>query len=223
MTDETTGFVGLVCEPIDAERSAVIGGCFALYDPCTFVTGDHVTLAAIERGVERLHVIGPGLEPTPVTSVHRHPTADMVVLRAPHTRDVEPFATIATAVVGEPVSVRAYRASAWETLTTPVCGLADLRFTSTAASRATKPEHLVRELAPREYRQAAVMLADAGGHGFSGCPVLAAHGGVVGVVVHSRSFGADDGRGVRRGGAVRLDALAGWLDHIIRQQGKEAA
>src|SRR4051794_29046371 len=105
LTNRATSFIGAVVEPIDAERSTLAGGCFALFGRCWFVTADHVLEAARERGHERLHVLGPGLDPVPVAETWRHPMMDVAVMYAPHDGSIEAFAAVGPATVGQAVQL----------------------------------------------------------------------------------------------------------------------
>jgi hypothetical protein len=189
-------FVGCVVDPIDAGRSTLHGACFAL-SPDLVATADHVVEAALERGHESLHVIGPGLEPEPVCAIVRHDEWDVALLR--FDRDLfEPFG-LAPPLVGSAVTLGAFGSSGRLQARTVVTGLLEeVQAQSTQASRGTADRHLAREPRVVTYSYPAVVMADAPPRAFSGTAVVDADGRAVGLYV------------LRRGGlgvAVRLDAV----------------
>jgi hypothetical protein len=96
-------------EPIDAERSRLFGGCFALLDGQHFATPHHVVTWALEHErAEGLHVCG-SLAPVPVEGMFAYPTADLAVPRAPHDSHGEPFAEPGTPILGETVTLSSWR------------------------------------------------------------------------------------------------------------------
>lgn len=173
-------FIGAIVEPVDDERSSLFGLCFALFDRCHFVTADHIVEGAGERGAQRLHVIGPGLWPTPVEDVYRHPTQDLAVLYAPHDWQLEPFAEVGHPVAGEDVSLSEPAGTGFRTLRTTITGHEELTRRSTAASRGTTPTPPGARTVEYHYRASA--LAHETGRGFCGGPVWTDDGRVLGVL-----------------------------------------
>lgn len=198
------GFVGAVIDPIDSDRSALFGACFAMLDREHFVTADHVVGAAIGEDVQRydgperrtpardLHVMGPGLWPVRVERAHRHPTADVAVLYAPHDAAVEPFTETATPEVDQAVRLHGSQGPD-ERLITTITGFR--RYVDRALAR---------------YGYDALELAAAGGRSYSGTAVLTHDGErVLGVSTGAMRMGS-----LERGVAVHGVPMA-WLAAVI--------
>ena len=211
-------FVGAVVKPIaGTDRSRLFGACFCLLTPRTFVTADHVTQAAIERGAEHMYVTGPGLEAHPVTAMHRHGRFDLAVLQVEHDLALDPFDVGVSPSVGQAVSARAFSSDGWQSLETFVTALCPVEHTSTAVTRGTTD--LKHRVGAKRYAYPAVALAEAPGKAFSGAPVIDPHGDAIGVFSLNRGFGSIEHH-VMRGLAVRLDAALPWL-HTITHDTEE--
>lgn len=178
--------VGVVCEPIDCQRSAAYGQCFSLLDTSVFVTPDHVVRDAYDRGAVTLHVVAPRLEPIRA-DVIRHPAADLAILR------VEGSAAIAFAAPRDPDGCEAVRLHAFRD------GLDSVESTVTGKRM---------ELGPpaRPYRGDVFALADAFGRGFSGSPVVADDGRLLGM--HTTTVTRNE---VAQGLALRLVPHMQWI------------
>lgn len=203
------GFVGAVVEPIDDERSRLFGACFAI-DRQHFVTADHVIEAARERGAERLHVIGSGMPPSPVTSTFRHPSADVAVLHVEHDARIPWFDMVGEPEGGE--TVRMFAPATREHASAKVTGHGRrLNTTSTAHSRGTRPEHLQRSPRERNYSYFALKFDEAPDHGYSGSAVWGADDALIGLYTSSR-------RGENEGFALQIATLLPWLNEMIQRE-----
>lgn len=210
-------FVGSVVSPISTTQIAGLGCCFAVDG--ALVTCDHMLEAAWERGHDDLWVLGPGLEPTPVTAAFRHPTADIAVLCAPGAAGVEPFSVDARApAAGRAATAHRYSADDVSvSLPTVVIGAVDFEWTSTAQSRGTAPEHVREPRRPprdRRYAYPMVMLSRRTGRGFCGGPVQTSAGALA---MTTFGTGRADGS-FERGGALYLNAVMPWITAIVQQQ-----
>jgi hypothetical protein len=185
-------FVGAIVDPIDDERSELVGACFAVA-PGGFMTADHVIEAARERG-RRLYVIGPGLEPIAARVAMRHPEHDVATVTA--SCAVRPFDRCGPPQVSEPATV--YGVAGRE-LHTTLLTVTDIEAVSTAKTRGTSAEALRAPTAERAYRYLGGVLADPADNGYSGGPVVQ-DGVVVGVLTLRRTY-----NGVARGVAMLLN------------------
>lgn len=202
-------FVGLIVNPIDAKRSKPVGCCFAFGD--TFLTANHVLDAAEERGLDDLHVIGLGVELVPIASVRRHPSADVAAFRVTDPPAVDPFDSVCRPVVGEDVQIQGFERGLRSVVHARVTGTAHHSAAMTARSRGSRPEHLKRELAGREYAYNATILnvsAAEAGHGYSGGPVCNAEGALVALYAFAWT-------NARVGGGPTLSSVVcNWIDGI---------
>jgi hypothetical protein len=199
-------WVGVVCDPVDEERSTLFGGCFAWGDGRTYVTADHIVQASIERGAARLSIAGSATLPRPVTSVRRHPRLDLAVLTAEH--EVDAYTQTAAPVVGQVVGSMAFAPGDGGVVS------AVSRVTAVGGRRSSvsTPETRGSDCGGPDVAYAGqpiFVLFDEFDRGFSGAPVLDVGGRVLGVLVnHWKPTPALGTRSI----ALRFDAVLSWIE-----------